>query len=267
MTEEKEPQFTDDLQEAQLTEECPSAEDTCAEEPAEFYDEEPADAYAQEETEEYYEEMPEDPYPAYQEQPAAFYEEPYQEDKLIPETAPFQISYDMYQEAYKTYQKRFVFPKTRLFQLILLLLAADFGYHGAMNPDKPMYFMLLLVCISLIMILWYNPRKMRRNIMSVIREVQGDAHIFSMDEEKMTFQVIPAECMQETVPEDVQVSPPTAVYYTKDLRVIEKIEFFLICKGKQLFYVLPKYALYDNQAVVVRETLEETIGRRFRSKI
>lgn len=297
MTEEKEPLLEEEIPDTELTENCPPVEDMYAEEPAEYYeelpegealaeyyeelpdDEEAAEYYDEipseeefypEEAQVYYEQAPEDAemYAAYPEeapvyQDTGFYGETYPEEKRIPETAPFLISYDMYKDAYKLYQKRFVYPKNRIFQLILLLLAVDFGYHGAMNPDKPMYFMLLLVCVSLILILWYNPRKIRRNIMDIIREVQNDRHIFSMDEEKMTFQVIPSDPYEE----GAQIQPPTPVYYTKDLRVIEKMEFFLICQGKQLFYVLPKRALYDNQPVVVRETLEEKIGRRFRSKI
>ncbi len=187
---------------------------------------------------------------------------PSMEDTIIPETSPFPISYDLYQEAYQAYQKRFVYPKNRVFQLILLLLAVDFGYHGAKNPDQPLYFFLLLVCLSLIMLLWYNPRKIRRSIMDVVREMEGDLHTFRMDEEKVSFRILPQE-----EPGEAAEQPPTDLYYTKDLSAIEKEHFFLICQGKQLFYILPKHALYDNQAEIVRETLEEKLGRRFRSKI
>jgi hypothetical protein len=46
--------------------------------------------------------------------------------------------------------------------------------------------------------------------------------------------------------------------------VEETEHLFLLCQGKQMFYVLPKHALYDRQAILVRETLQEKLGHRFR---
>lgn len=188
-------------------------------------------------------------------------------NKIIPETAPYQINYDLYVSAYKCYQKRFVFPKNRILQLVLLILAVDFGYHGAVNPNNKMAFFMLALCAALIFILWYNPRRMRRSVMDVIRETEKDEFIFSMDEEKMTFSTVPSEYVQDIPNDEIAPNPPTEIYFDKDLSVIEKHEFFLICRGKQVFYVLPKYALYDNQAEMVRLNLENKIGKRFRCKI
>jgi hypothetical protein len=188
-------------------------------------------------------------------------------DKIIPETAPYQISYDLYASAYKCYQNRFVFPKNRILQLLLLVLAADFGYHGAVNPDNKIAFFLLALCAALIFVLWYNPRRMRRSVMDVVREVEGDEFVFSMDEEKMTFAAVPSEYIQDVPNDEIPSNPPTEIYFDKNLSVIEKYEFFLICRGKQAFYVLPKYALYDNQAEIIRCHLENKIGKRFRCKI
>lgn len=184
---------------------------------------------------------------------------------LIPETSPFQIPYEMYRSAYKAYQRRFVYPKNRILQLILLLLSVDFAYHGAKNPEQPVSFVLLLVCLAMIGILWYNPRKMRRNVMDVVREMQGDRYCFQMDSEKVAFRMLPEVTDEENDP--IPEQPPTELYYTKELYVAEQEEFFLICQGKQRFYILPKHALYDNQAEIVRRTFEEKLGRKFRSKI
>lgn len=188
-------------------------------------------------------------------------------DKIIPETAPYQISYDLYASAYKCYQNRFVFPKNRILQLVLLVLAADFGYHGAVNPNNKMAFFLLALCAALIFVLWYNPRRMRRSVMDVVREIEGDEFVFSMDEEKMTFATVPSEYIQDIPNDEIPSNPPTEIYFDKNLSVIEKYEFFLICRGKQAFYVLPKYALYDNQAEIIRCHLENKIDKRFRCKI
>ncbi len=188
-------------------------------------------------------------------------------DKIIPETSPYQISYDLYGSAYKCYQKRFIFPKNRILQLVLLVLAVDFAYHGAVNPDNKMAFFLLALCAALIFILWYNPRRMRRSVMDVVREMEGDEYIFSMDDEKMTFSTVPPEYVQDVPNDEIASNPPTEIYFDSNLSVIEKYEFFLICRGKQAFYVLPKYALYDNQAEVIRCHLENKIGKRFRCKI
>ena len=189
-----------------------------------------------------------------------------QGDKIIPDTAPYQINYDTYSDAYRCYQKLFVFPKNRIMQLIMLVLAVDFGYHGAVNPENTLAFLLLAVCVALIFVLWYNPRRMRRSVMDVIREIEKDEYIFSMDDRKMTFRTVPHEYTQDVPDDEFSDNPPTELYYGKDIRVIEKYEFFLICRGKQVFFVLPKYALYDNQAEIIRSVFEEKLGKRFRCK-
>ncbi|MGN0632064.1 MAG: hypothetical protein ACI4JN_12130 [Ruminococcus sp.] len=186
--------------------------------------------------------------------------------QIIPDTVPYHIDFDLYKEAYKCYQKRFVLPKNRILQAVLLLLTIDFGYHGVKNPENRISFILMIICAAMIFILWYNPMRMRRSVMDVIRDMDGDEYSFSMDSEKMTFRTVPAEYTQDVPHDEVDLQPPSHLYYTNELFVIEKYEFFLICRGKQVFYVLPKYALYDNQAEMIRLTLQEKIGRHFRCK-
>ncbi len=189
------------------------------------------------------------------------------EKKLIPETAPYQISCDMYREAYKTYQNMYVYPRNRIMQVILLLLAINFGYCGGKDSGNTLAFVLMLVCLALIFIIWYNPRKMRRSVMDVIRETEGDEYAFEMDEQKMTFRTMPPETVQDVPDEEITPPLPTKLYFTKDMKATEKDDFFLICKGKQIMYVLPKHALYDDQGIIVHETLEENLGKRFRCKV
>jgi hypothetical protein len=185
------------------------------------------------------------------------------ENILIPDTKPFQITPDIYGQAYKTYQNMFVYPKNRIMQLLLLILAVDFGYHGGKDPSNKMAFILMFVCLALIAVLWFNPRKMRRSVMDVVREIEGDEYIFNLYEDRMSFRTLPPDT-QET--DDVPAEP-SVLYLNSEMKASEKAEFFLICKGKQLFYVLPKYALNDNQADILRDTLKNNLGKRFRCNI
>jgi hypothetical protein len=82
-----------------------------------------------------------------------------------------------------------------------------------------------------------------------------------MDDEKMTIRMAPAAV--QDAPQQSETAP-TVLYYDKKLRVEETEHLFLLCQGKQMFYVLPKHALYDRQAILVRETLQEKLGHRFR---
>lgn len=189
------------------------------------------------------------------------------EKMIIPETAPYKISTEMYGEAYRIYQKIFVYPKNYIFQALLLILAVDFGYHAGKDPSNMMAYLLCVVCIAFIFVLWYNPKKMRRSVMDVVREIEGDEYTFTFTENKMFFKTLPPEHAQDKSGKVVSPAAPTELCCTRELRVVERSDFFLICKGKQLFYVLPKYALNDNQAVIFRETLENNLGKRFRCKI
>ncbi len=190
-----------------------------------------------------------------------------EENILIPETAPYHISREIYDQGYRTYQKMFVYPKNRIFQAIFLLLAIDFGYRGGKDPSNTMAFVLLMVCVAMIFIIWYNPRKMRRNVMDALREAEGDRFVFAMDSEKLMFSSAPSENTDDTEGQEYVPAAPSYIYLEKDVKAVEKADYFIICKGKKVFYLLPKYALYDNQADVVREALYVKLGRRFRCKV
>ena len=53
--------------------------------------------------------------------------------------------------------------------------------------------------------------------------------------------------------------------YDEKMQIWEAEPFFLICEGKERFYVLPKKALYDEQIFAMRRFLRQKLGKRFHS--
>ena len=83
----------------------------------------------------------------------------------------YAVSPDIFDKAYKSYQKKFVYLKSYIFMGIFLLLAADFIWAAAKNPGNTLVYLLIVVCIALAFREWHNPRFIRRRLYETVRDM------------------------------------------------------------------------------------------------
>ncbi len=193
-------------------------------------------------------------------------------------TKQYHIPYEMFRNAFISFQKKYVYPRSYLLMAVFLLVAGIYAYFTAIGTEqqRPMYCMIIMVCVIMCGLQWYNPRKIRRNLMESIRGLEGDLYEFRLYPEYLEIGTILPE---EEVSEDMQETDAlfedvpqenfsgTRMYYSKALEVTEYPEFFIVYIKKANFYVLPKNAFSEEELNLLRGEFSRNLNDGFQSKI
>jgi hypothetical protein len=182
-----------------------------------------------------------------------------QQSFFIPQTLPYVIPTELYDAAYRLYQRRFLLWKHWILEGILLLLSVDFVVTAWKDPSNALVYFLLVLCLVLLVCLLLYPLRVRRRVMDAVKQVSEIAYTIELSESQIVIQTVPLA--------GEVVIPPTVLPYDSDLQIIEDDAFFLFCEGKERFYVLPKKALYDEQIFAMRRFFRQRLAKRFQSKL
>lgn len=157
---------------------------------------------------------------------------------LFDETAPYTIARAYYQEGFRAYQKRFVLRRNRIMMGIFFLLLISFVAAAAADPDVKMTYFLIMLCLAALFLLWYNPRKQRRMVMDAVKELADDQYTAICDGNLLRIRTV-----LEDAESDSQTRVPESRISLASAWVKEFPAFYLICKGREIFYILPKDAI------------------------
>lgn len=177
---------------------------------------------------------------------------------FISQTPPYTVPEELYEASYRLYQRKYLLWKNGLLEGILTLLAADFIITAVKDPSNGLTYFLLTLCIVLIGLLIFHPLRIRRRVMDAVREMGEIPYVAALSEQEIVIQTL-------TEGEQGEEIPPTVLEYDEKMQIVEAELFFLICEGKERFYVLPKKALYDEQIFAMRRFLRQKLGKRFQS--
>jgi len=186
----------------------------------------------------------------------------------------YKVPHETFKEAYKAFQKKYVYPKSIIFIVLFLVLAADFVYAAIKAPDNRLVYLLIMVCIAFAFREWYNPHRIFQNISETMKALGepeykigiADDHIdittvsLPEDEEEES-----AEADGETsedeeddepeLPEDFDPMPEKSVIkLDESYGLLEYDKFFLLMEGKKVFYILPKEGFTEKELEIVRGT-------------
>lgn len=176
---------------------------------------------------------------------------------FVPQTPPYIIPTELYDAACRLYQRRFLMWKSWILEAVLVLLSVDFIVTAFKDPSNMLVYFLLILCVVLLVMLIFHPLRIRRRVMDAVKEMGEIPYVAAMSEQEIVIQTWTEDPSEEI--------PPTVLEYDKNMRVIEQEQFFLICEGKERFYVLPKKALYDDQIFAMRHFLRQKLDKRFQS--
>lgn len=196
----------------------------------------------------------------------------------------YAVSPDIFDKAYKSYQKKFVYLKSYIFMGIFLLLAADFIWAAAKNPGNTLVYLLIVVCIALAFREWHNPRFIRRRLYETVRDMgkvvykigvgDGFIDISTVDdgtsgddedgedgdsgknaEEASAENAEDTEENDDISPEAEELMPEKSRLNTKEnYSLLEYDEYFLLMQGKEVFYILPKAGFSEDELEIIRKT-------------
>ena len=149
-------------------------------------------------------------------------------------TAPYHIKREYYRDGFAAFQKKFVMKRSYVMMALFFILLVSFVVSAVADPSNKTAYFLMMICLAAIFMLWYNPRKQRRMVLDAVQELEFEQF---------------TACNDEQIPES---RIPLATAYVQEFE-----EFYLVCDGKKMFYVLPKSALEQSAEALPEQSAEE----------
>ena len=186
----------------------------------------------------------------------------------------YKVPHETFKEAYKAFQKKYVYPKSIIFTILFLILAADFVYAAVKAPDNKLVYLLIMVCIAFAFREWYNPRRLFLNISETMKALGEPEYKMGIADDHIDISTVslPDEIEEEAPDEDGEendeedtdltdlpdefdpMPEKTVIKLDDSYGLLEYEKFFLIMEGKKVFYILPKEGFTDKELEIVRGT-------------
>lgn len=184
----------------------------------------------------------------------------------------YSIPYELFGEAFTVFQKKFVFPRNRIMSVLLLILAAGNVLNIMYGKGETIGYVLVLVCIALAFINWYNPRKLKRNLMESVKGIENDVYTLTIYPERIVIGTV-LEPEKEKEPEEYEEVfgeipvkediADTEIYLNKNVKAIERKNFFMIYIKKSMFYVVPKEPLTQEEIEIMNLHFQKQLDKNF----
>ena len=184
----------------------------------------------------------------------------------------YSIPYELFGEAFTVFQKKFVFPRNRIMSVLLLILAAGNVLNIMYGKGETIGYVLVLVCIALAFINWYNPRKLKRNLMESVKGIENDVYTLTIYPERIVIGTV-LEPEKEKEPEEYEEVfgeipvkediADTEIYLNKNVKVIEIKNLFMIYIKKSMFYVVPKEPLTQEEIEIMNLHFQKQLDKNF----
>ncbi len=200
-----------------------------------------------------------------------------EENKALLIEKQYKIPFAMFREAFTAFQKRFVYPRTYLVMGLLLVICCVYGYfiaYGSEGANRSLYCMIILFCLVMMGFQWYTPRKVRRNLMEGVRQIEDDKYRLRIYPEYLEIgTLLPPEDSTEDVSDDLFDDTPednfsgTRIYYNKGMHVDEYREFLLIYQQKSMIYVVPKAPFSEEELEILRVHFSQRLEKTFTQRL
>lgn len=98
----------------------------------------------------------------------------------------YHIPLELFKKAFIAFQKKYIYPRNWLLTAVVAAVAFVYLDSVTQNPSNYMAYLLLAVCVAMIVILWFNPKKVRKNLFASLAELENDTYHVRFYEDGMT---------------------------------------------------------------------------------
>lgn len=176
----------------------------------------------------------------------------------------YTITVDNYDKAFGEVQKRFEFPRNIVFTVLVALVAAYNLYMAIKVPtNNNTQVMIVGVSIAFLLILWITPLKRRKTLKEALSTIEDDSYTAEVFEDSIKITTVVKPDEEGNIPE---IAPKIIFYETDEPYVMEIPDEFVIYIKKQMFYVIPKKYLSDEQTELLRKELSEKSKKFYNQK-
>ena len=202
------------------------------------------------------------------------------EEKIIVDKE-YSIPYELFCDAYNSHLKKNVYPKSYLFMGIFLIIAVIYVIAAVKDPSNLFSYVLIFLCLGFAFREWYNPRKIRRNIVDTVKAMGEPVYKLEMTENFIYISTLGEENVENPAPEtdkdsaeefpqdevidtDTYDDTPdrTSIEITSEVSVDEYDGYFLLYLGKASFYIIPKKDFSEYELEAVREINNKSLSIR-----
>lgn len=180
-----------------------------------------------------------------------------------PEKEPvLSFEYDVKNEeeerAFIAFQRKFVYAHNWKITAAFGIVAALFIVSIVRNPAGYLNWVLAFICLAIIVLTWYNTRRIRKYLMQALKPLEDDKYVFTLYDDSFKIETLPTE--EEKQEEDFTPVPPRIVDFEDiSLNVLENDEMFIIILKKETIYVLAKRVMNEQQQETLRKTFSQLL--------
>ena len=129
----------------------------------------------------------------------------------ISQTPPYTIPAELYDEAYRLYQRKYLLWKNWILEGILTLLTVDFIVTAVKDPSNGLTYFLMVLCVVLLALLIFHPLRIRRRVMDAVKEMGELPYVAALSEQEIVIQTL-------TEGEQGEEIPPTVLEYDEKMQ-------------------------------------------------
>lgn len=185
----------------------------------------------------------------------------------------YHIPLEMFDDAFRRFQKKYVFPANILLTVVLLAIAGVYIHAAIKDSSNTLVYLLIVACLAIILVRWYKTFKLRRSVHDALKEIESDTYTLKVFEDGLILHTeeaqpelpekteLPAETedtasaeteeqtssdgngFQQIFPEEpVQEEPieDTEITFGPDVKIHDFPDYFMVYLVKRNFYVIPK---------------------------
>lgn len=196
----------------------------------------------------------------------------------------YHIPLPLFEKAFRAFQKKYVYPRNIGITIVLAMVAIVYIDAAVQDSTNTMAYLLLVLCVALIFITWYNPLKLRRALLRSLAELENDTYHLTVYAEGLVIgtedaaasdaERLPAEPVADaSAPEpdadgfvplfegeaataSVEPIPETELPFGAGLKLLEYETFFMVYLVKHNFYVIPKEDMTQAELQILRKAFQ-----------
>lgn len=162
------------------------------------------------------------------------------------------IEYDMKKEeivpAMKAFQNKVSLRKNLLYTAVLAVLAVLYYYQVWNNPDYNLGKVLGSLCLFVILMIWYLPR---RHIKATVQAIESDPMTYRLEISEVGFLILE------------NGGKYLVRYSTPSVSVIELPNVFTVCVSKEKVFIIPKRCVPEDKLSEVRKLMQDGLKDRY----
>jgi len=179
----------------------------------------------------------------------------------------YTIPYDTFRDAYRDYQKIYVFPKSRIKTVLFAIAALAVMMIGSMmfvdadEKIKYIFYLFFVIFCVLSFRSWHTPNKMRANLVQSVQALGEPVYKIGIGGGFIDISTVSDDTSNDIETdepaEDEPLPEKTRLTVNNDFQLYEYDSYFLIVPDTSMLYILPKKGFSESELTIIRDVKKQ----------